>query len=378
MAGFYIHIPFCRKLCYYCDFHFTVSLKHKESLIDALIIEIQRRNAEFSDVIFDTIYFGGGTPSVLNIDEIMKILNAIYKHFKIAENPEVTFESNPDDLTHEYLAELKKHTPVNRLSIGVQSFHDKDLQLMNRRHTAHEAVESIVRSRIAGFNNINVDLIYGIPGMTLELWQQNLDTFQVMNLEHLSAYHLTFEPKTVFSHYVKKGKMVSVDEDTSIKQFELLLDFTRKNGYDHYEISNFAREGFYSKHNMAYWTGKPYIGIGPSAHSFLNSTRRFNVSNNTKYSESLLEGKDNYFETEQLDERTSYNEFILISLRTKWGVNVCKLQSTYGNEYWTYFNQNSQQFIDDGTLILAGENIALSSKGMLITDYVISELMIVD
>lgn len=378
MSGFYIHIPFCRKLCYYCDFHFTVSLKEKDRLIDALMLEIQERKKEFKDELFETIYFGGGTPSILQTDELVRIFNGIYNNFNVISDPEVTFEANPDDLSNEYLADLKKYTPISRLSIGVQSFNDNDLQLMNRRHNAHEAIESIVRSRVAGFNNINIDLIYGVPGMTAELWQKNLDTFKILNLEHLSAYHLTFEPKTVFSHYVKKDKIKPVDEDTSVMQYELLLDFAHKNGYDHYEISNFAREGFYSKHNLAYWTGKTYLGIGPSAHSYFQKQRRYNIRNNSEYIRSLIQGNTDHFETESISKQTSYNEYILISLRTKWGVNKQLLCNNFGESYLAGFNTYSERFFADGTLISDQDNVFLSPKGKFIADYVISELMVVD
>jgi oxygen-independent coproporphyrinogen III oxidase len=249
---------------------------------------------------------------------------------------------------------------------------------MNRRHNAQEAVESINRARNAGFNNLNIDLIYGIPGMTAKLWQQNLETFQLLDIEHLSAYHLTFEPKTIFSLNMKKGKMKPIDEDKSIEQFEILLDFTAKYGYDHYEISNFAREGFYSKHNLGYWTGEPYLGIGPSAHSFQRNQRRYNIRNNIKYIDSLLQGKKDHFESESIDLRTAYNEYLLISFRTKWGVSKTYLLENFGNDYLESFQKSSEKFLADKTLITNGDNCILSRKGKFIADYVIAELMIVD
>jgi oxygen-independent coproporphyrinogen-3 oxidase len=378
VAGLYLHIPFCRKLCYYCDFHFTVSLKDKSRLVDALILEIINRKDEYNDLIFDTIYFGGGTPSVLEIKEVESIFDAINKNCQIASNPEITFEANPDDLNQEYLTNLKSYTPINRLSIGIQSFVDKHLKLMNRRHNSMEAIESIYRSRLAGFSNINIDLIYGIPGMSLNTWENNLKIFKTLEVEHLSAYHLTFEPKTVFSHYLKKGKIKQIKENLSVRQFELLQSFAEEAAYDHYEISNFARNGYYSKHNLAYWTGKPYIGIGPSAHSFSGNERRWNISNNTKYCASILQNVNDYFEKEFMDLRTAYNDYLLTSLRTKWGINREVLRIKYGEKYLDYFNSLSQKFISDGTIISENQISFLSPKGKFIADFVISELMMVD
>jgi oxygen-independent coproporphyrinogen III oxidase len=378
VAGFYIHIPYCRKLCYYCDFHFSVSLKDKNKLVEALILEIQQRKDEYKDFVFDTIYFGGGTPSVLSIEEVSSIFDTINSNFQVSPNPEVTFESNPDDLTIKYLSELKEYSPVNRLSIGVQSFDDKDLKLMNRRHTAKEAVESIERSRKSGFNNINIDLIYGVPGMTLTTWLNNLKKFKSLELEHLSAYHLTFEPKTVFSNFLKKGKLIPVTEQKSLRQFEMLIHFAEENGYDHYEISNFAKEGYYSKHNLSYWTGKPYIGIGPSAHSFKENERRWNISNNTKYSDSLLNNNGIFFEKEYLDLQTSYNDYILTSLRTKWGSNKKFINEKFGMEILSYFLKTSDKFLYDGILFEKDDCLILSKRGIFIADFVISELIKVD
>lgn len=340
--------------------------------------EIVNRKEEFNTEVFDTIYFGGGTPSILSVDEIIRIIDSIYRNYRIADNPEVTFEANPDDLTEVYLNELKQKTPINRLSIGIQSFHNVDLLLMNRRHTSEEAINSIHRARNCGFNNINIDLIYGIPGMNAGLWQQNLEVFGSLDLEHLSAYHLTFEPKTVFSKYQKIGKLNPIDEENSIKQFEILLGFADSAGYDHYEISNFAKEGYYSRHNLAYWTGKPYLGIGPSAHSFYHNQRRYNIRNNVTYINSLLMGDTSHFETEVIDLQTSFNEYILISLRTKWGINLPTIQSKFGSSYVSAVMRNSEKFVKNGTLIVDHDNVLLSPEGKFIADYVISELMIVE
>lgn len=377
LAGLYLHIPFCRKLCYYCDFHFTVSLNRKEQLIHALCKELADRSEETGEDPFGTIYFGGGTPSVLSIAEIVKLFEVIYKNYQIEASPEITFESNPDDLNEEYLDNLKKYTPITRLSIGIQSFIDRDLSFLNRRHTAAEAMQSVKRSKKAGFSNLNIDLIYGIPGMSDEEWQKNLDTFRQLDIPHLSAYHLGIEPKTVFGHYQKKGKIKPVNEEASLKQFELLMDFAGHNGYDHYEISNFARTGFYSKHNLGYWTGEPYLGFGPSAHSFSRQQRRWNISNNTSYCESIENKGTGYFETEEIDLNKAYNEYILTSLRTKWGIDTGYILQTFGPEYRKSCKQGAQKFILQGILLRDRQKYWLSRKGILMADHVIRELIVV-
>jgi oxygen-independent coproporphyrinogen-3 oxidase len=377
LAGLYLHIPFCRKLCNYCDFHFTVSLKHKQQLIAALCKELANRSDEAGQDSFGTIYFGGGTPSVLSTGEIARLLEVIYKNYRIEPAPEITFEANPDDLDEEYLDNLKKYTPVNRLSIGIQSFIARDLSFLNRRHTAAEAIQSVEHSKKAGFSNLNIDLIYGIPGMTGKEWQKNLDTFKQLDIPHLSAYHLTIEPKTVFGHYQKKGILKPVNEEISLEQFEILMDFAEQNGYDHYEISNFARLNSYSTHNLGYWTGKPYLGFGPSAHSFSQQHRRWNISNNTAYCESIENGRTDYFETEDIDTNKAYNEYILTSLRTKWGIDTDHILEAFGTEYMESCDKGVQKFIESGILQRNRQRYMLSRKGILIADYVIEELMVV-
>jgi len=378
MAGLYIHIPFCKQLCYYCDFHFTISFKNKDRLIDSICAEISHRSGEFSDLVFETIYLGGGTPSILSINELERIFNTVGRYCTISETPEITMEANPDDLTVEYLFDLKNHTNINRLSIGVQSFHDVQLKLMNRRHTSLEAFKSIERAKNSGFNNINIDLIYGIPGMDLNDWQNNLELFLKLDIPHLSAYHLTFEPKTVFSHYVKKGTMHPVEEGKSIRQYEMLISFTENNAYDHYEISNFAKDNQYSLHNLAYWTGKPYIGIGPSAHSYLTDIRRWNISVNTKYCEGVEKNNQEYYESEIIDLKTAYNDYVLTSLRTKWGLDKEQILTKFGASFILECNKSAATFISEGTLIEDNQKIYFSRKGILIADYVISAMMIVD
>jgi oxygen-independent coproporphyrinogen III oxidase len=377
VAGLYLHIPFCRKLCFYCDFHFTVSLKDKERLVKALISELRNRKSEAEGIPIETIYLGGGTPSVLAIDELNGLFQAISENYAVSASPEITLEANPDDLTSAYLENIRKSTPVNRLSIGIQSFIDRDLLFLNRRHTAKEGFMRIKTAQEFGFTNLNIDLIYGIPGMSLTDWETNLRTFLELDLPHLSAYHLTIETKTVFGHYLKKGKITPVDETISMNQFELLMAFSESHGYDHYEISNLAKPGFYSKHNLAYWTGKPYIGIGPSAHSYSGNQRRWNISNNTRYCEALERKTTDYFETETIDTDTAYNEYLLTALRTKWGIDTRFIKENFGLRYFDLCRDEALRFIQDGTLLEIENYLILSTKGKFLADFVISAMMIV-
>ena len=375
MAGLYIHIPFCRRQCYYCDFHFTVSFRNKERVFKALLKEIEQRKNEVSNNIYNTIYFGGGTPSVLTIDELKELFFVIYTNYNINDLAEITLESNPDDLNQEYLELLKKYTPINRLSIGVQSFIDRDLQWMNRRHSSEDAAKCITRANSVGFRNLNVDLIYGIPAMLNDEWKRNLEMVNELFIPHLSAYHLTIEPKTVFAYYRKKGRLEIISEERSIEQFETLIEFAKQTGYEHYEISNFAKPGAFSQHNMGYWTQKSYLGFGPSAHSYDGKKRRWNVSNNTIYAESVEKDTSDYYHWESIDTSTAYNEYIMTSLRTMWGINLKYLEKCFGTDYSKYCLNEADQFIFSGKLIRGKENIFLSDKGKMVVDYVISALM---
>jgi oxygen-independent coproporphyrinogen III oxidase len=378
LAGLYIHIPFCRKLCYYCDFHFTVSVRWKERMMEALCMEIVSRKDEGNGKLYDSIYLGGGTPSILSVEQINVLLSALNKQYRIDLDAEITLEANPDDLSEEYLAELRKHSLINRLSIGVQSFQDKHLMIMNRRHNAVEARRSIERALSSGFSNINIDLIYGIPGLSNEEWLGNLEIFKGYRLPHLSAYHLTFEPKTVFTHYLKKGKLKEVNEESSLEQYNTLLDFAEQAGYDNYEISNFAFQDFFSRHNLGYWKGHEYIGFGPSAHSFNSKQRRWNKANNTIFMHSLETGRDDYYETEKIDHRTAFNEYLLTSLRTKWGISMPYLKRHFNDFLDSKFEKKIESFIENGSLGESIDNYFLSRKGKMISDYIISELMAVD
>jgi len=308
MAGIYIHIPFCKKLCHYCDFHRSLNLKDKSRMIKALVKEMERENGFLESEQIETIYFGGGTPSVLDYKEIMIIFEGLYKYFKISKEAEITFEANPDDLTKQYLIKLAK-TGINRLSIGLQSFSDQELRLLNRRHRGKTGINAVYDSKNAGFENISVDLIYGIPGMNIEIWENNLDIAFQMEIKHISAYHLTIEPNTIFSRYIKEGRIKMPEEDTGIEQFRVLIKKAAENKFIHYEISNFCQDGFFSKHNTNYWKQVKYLGLGPSAHSYNKDIRRWNVADNKKYMGSISKNKIP-FEKESLDNRKKYNEYI--------------------------------------------------------------------
>lgn len=378
MAGFYIHIPLCRKVCYYCDFHFVATLKHKDILVEALLSEIKQRSSNWKDLSFSTIYFGGGTPSVLSVDEINKITSQIYKYYKIEEDIEFTLEANPDDLSKEYLNELYNKTKINRLSIGVQSFHDKDLKFINRRHNGEQAQQSIKNAKEIGFNNLTLDLIYGIPGLSLIEWEENINTFLELEIPHLAAYHLSIEPKTVFGVFQKKNKIQAIDEELSVEQYNLLIKKLKTCGYEHYEISNFAKNERYSKHNTGYWKGSEYIGIGPSAHSYKEDIRRWNIANNTKYCEKIQIPPYEYYDFEQLTKTDRFNDYLLTSLRTTWGADLNFIESEYGNKYLAHCKKQIEKYSIHKHVEMNINKFKISEKGWLVSDAILSELFYQD
>jgi len=314
MAGIYIHIPFCKQACYYCDFHFSTSLKYKDELIQALIKEIKLQKDYLAGETVETVYFGGGTPSVLNADEINILLNTITNLHTVSANAEITLEANPDDLSKEKLQALRQ-TSLNRLSIGIQSFFDEDLAWMNRAHRANEAESSVKRAQDTGFENITADLIYGYPLLTDQKWKYNLDKIFALDIPHVSSYSMTVEPRTALASFIKTKKQQPMDEQQSAEQFILLMDAMQAHGFEHYEISNFCKPGNYSRHNSNYWKGVKYLGLGPSAHSYNGETRQWNVANNAKYIVAL-EKSEIPAETETLSEANRLNEYIMTSLRT--------------------------------------------------------------
>jgi oxygen-independent coproporphyrinogen-3 oxidase len=326
LSGLYIHIPFCKQKCNYCDFHFSVSVKNKDALLDALKNELIIRKNELNTPI-ETLYFGGGTPSFLSYDELASLFEIVFSNYQINYDAEITLEANPDDLNLTFLKDLKK-LKINRLSIGVQSFYDADLQFMNRAHSAKQAISSIKNAQDIGITNLTIDLIYGIPGLTKEKWESNLNTFLSLQIPHLSSYALTVEAKTVLAHAIKNKKIKPLDEHLAKQHFDLLKKVMSENDYMHYELSNFAKKGFLSKHNTSYWKGKQYLGIGPSAHSYNLKSRSWNIANNSKYIKAL-ENNTLPRETENLTESMRYNEYIMTGLRTIWGVNLKLVKENY-------------------------------------------------
>lgn len=375
MSGFYIHIPICRKVCYYCDFHFVASLKYKDILIEALLEEIKQKSENWKDTQFSTIYFGGGTPSVLSIEEINRITKQIYTYYKIDCNPEFTLEANPDDLSIEYLTNLKKHTTINRLSIGVQSFHDKDLTYINRRHDGNQAKQSILNAKEVGFTNLTIDLIYGIPGLTLSEWEQNINSFIELDIPHLASYHLSIEPKTVFGVFQKKNKIKPIQEDLSVAQYEMLTKHLKDAGYEHYEISNFAKAGKISEHNMGYWQGQKYIGIGPSSHSFNGIQRSWNVSNNTKYCDALLKSHETYSELEDLSEKDRFNDYLITSLRTNRGADLAYIKKMFSSVFIDYCTDILPKYIDQDILFQEDTRFIFTEKAWFTSDTTLSNML---
>jgi oxygen-independent coproporphyrinogen III oxidase len=378
MAGIYVHIPFCRKPCNYCDFYFCVSLNRKKELIEAIIVELHERNDYLSNEPIETIYFGGGTPSVLAADELNAILMQIRNNYEVSKTAEITIEANPDDLSKEYLRELSK-TAFNRLSIGVQSFNDTDLKWMNRRHNSEQSVNCIKNSITAGFSNISIDLIYGAPVMSNEEWINNIDMAISLNVPHISAYHLTYEPGTILMHKLNKSRIAQINEAKSEDQFNLLNKKIEQAGYVAYEISNFAILGMESKHNSNYWKQKSYLGIGPSAHSFNGQSRRWNLPSLKKYTRSLLNktAKDNgnYYEIEELTAVMKYNEYVLTGLRTVWGIQHKYINNNFDEKINQYFNDALQKQVLSGMLEESDGVITLPLIKRIISDKIILELI---
>ena len=375
MSGIYIHIPFCKQACHYCDFHFSTSMKKKDEMVLALAKEIQMRKSEFKDEVIETIYFGGGTPSRLPIADLKLQLDSIYENYSVAPYPEITLEANPDDLSEEYLIELSK-IGINRLSIGIQSFFEDDLVMMNRAHNAAEA-RKCLEEATKYFDNISLDLIYGIPGMSNEKWKQNIETALSFGIPHISSYALTVEPKTALNKLIQTGKIAKPNDEVAEAHFQILVETLEKNGFVHYELSNFAKENYFSKNNSAYWLGKKYIGIGPSAHSYDGISRSWNVSNNSIYLKSLEENKLPN-EIEILSKTDRYNEYIMTGLRTIWGVSLDRIEQEFGNEYLDYLHNQAQKFIDDDLLSIQNKILKPTQKGKFLTDGIASDLFLVN
>lgn len=375
MSGIYLHIPYCKQKCHYCNFYSFASSLFRNEFVDALLCEIDFRKNYLTDKKVNTIYFGGGTPSMLSVDEINRILTKIKANFDVSPKTEITLEANPDDLTEDKLKALKNETPVNRLSMGVQSFFNEDLLYLNRVHDGIQARKSIELALKNGFKNMTIDLIYGIPTLTEETWKKNLEIFFSYNLPHLSSYSLTVEPKTALSTLIRKGKMKNVDEEKSISHFKILLEKTAQNDYVHYEISNFAKDGFYSKHNSIYWLGGHYVGFGPSAHSFNGTSRQWNVSNMKKYTEAK-HVENVVKEKEILTKNQQFNEYVMTSLRTSWGCNTEHIENVFGRRYSKLLHENIKPFIDEKKVKKVGKTYFLTDFGKLFADGIAANLFV--
>jgi len=374
MSGIYFHIPFCKVKCNYCDFYRSTDLSYIPALLQAIEKELSIRKDYLTDRKIETIYFGGGTPSLLKKDQITGLLNLIYSNFDVAPNAEITFEANPDDLSPEYLAQLNS-SAINRLSIGIQSFSDNDLRFMGRRHTAQQAIDAVKNAQNAGFNNISIDLIYGIPGMSFLQWQRNLKQAFDLKVQHLSAYHLTYHEGTVLWSNLQKGILTEVLEDESLQQFEELIAQSAGRDFIQYEISNFALEGYYSKHNSSYWKQVEYLGLGPSAHSYNKTTRYWNPSDTMAYLKAIQEGKlaGDY---EVLSLTDQFNDYLITSLRTIWGLDKAVIEKEFGKEMLDYFNNSIQRLLTSGVIEERDNRVYITKKGIFISDSIIEELFL--
>lgn len=371
----YFHIPFCKQACHYCDFHFSTSLQYKADLLDAMHKEIEIRASYLEDKSIDSIYFGGGTPSILDTDEIARLIDSVSKHFDIKDTAEITLEANPDDINYEKLKQLRK-TSVNRFSIGIQSFFEEDLRWMNRAHNAQEADSSIKSVQDAGFENITCDLIYGYPLLTDEKWKSNMQKLIDLQIPHISSYAMTVENRTALAHFIKEGKSKPMDESQSESQMIMLIDNLTSNGFEHYEISNFAKDKHYAKHNTNYWRGKHYLGIGPSAHSFNGQSRSWNIAHNAKYI-SAINNNEPYNDVEYLSTENRFNEYIMTSLRTMWGVDINYIESEFGYDYKKLIEKGSAVFIEKNNIQVVDHLYTLTKSGKLLADFIASELFVI-
>ncbi|NIG52667.1 radical SAM family heme chaperone HemW [Chitinophaga sp. Cy-1792] len=374
MSGIYLHIPFCKQACYYCNFHFSTSVSQKDAMVKSILQEISLQKNYLGNDSIHTIYFGGGTPSLLSQSDLQQIMDTLHTHFNIAADAEVTLEANPDDLSPAKLQELKA-LGINRLSIGIQSFHEADLKWMNRAHNAQQAEDCIRNAQEAGFQNITIDLIYGGPGLSDEGWEYNVKKAIAFGIPHLSCYALTVEPGTALDHFIKKKKMEATDPEKAARHFEQLMQWVEEAGYEHYEISNFALPGWHSRHNSSYWKGLSYLGIGPSAHSFNGHSRQWNVANNALYIKSIEKGEVP-FEIETLTAEMQFNEYIMTSLRTAAGCDLGWVEERFGVDLARQLQSNCRQFIAKGWMVAQGTMLRLTKAGRLFADGIASDLFI--
>ena len=374
MSGIYLHIPFCKKACHYCNFHFSTSMRHADKMIAAIHAELQLRKMEAQRPV-ETIYFGGGTPSVLSKEHIVGMLDQVHQHYDVIQSPEITLEANPDDLTLEYMQALQE-AGINRLSIGIQSFHDSELKLMNRAHNASQALSSVTLAK-KEFDNVSIDLLFGNPNTTLDDWKRNLDHALQLEVPHISSYALTLEPKTALERFVDKGVVSLLDENVVEAQFHHLVDTLTQAGYDHYELSSFGKPGYHSQNNTGYWQGKTYLGIGPSAHGFDGNQRYWNVSNNASYMQQITKG-----ELPQTIEKLSvvdiFNESIMIGLRASWGVSLQAMENKLGLRYRQHLEDQAKRFMDEGLLHIENNALKTTRKGAFLADGISAELFLID
>ncbi|GHT09458.1 coproporphyrinogen III oxidase [Bacteroidia bacterium] len=370
MAGIYIHIPFCKKRCLYCDFFSSTNGEKKAQYVEALCEELHDRKDYLQGQVIETIYFGGGTPSQLSAGEFEKIFDTIHSIFEnISDNFEITLEANPDDITPDYLNSIQ-HLPFNRISLGIQSFDDKELQFLNRRHDAHSAITAIQLLQKERFDNISIDLMYGLPGQTPEIWEKTLRQAMDLDVQHISAYHLIYEENTPLFSLLEQGKITPVDEELSVQLFEILIDKLEDAGFEHYEISNFAKHGYRSRHNSSYWTGAHYLGIGASAHSYNGLSRQWNK-------ETLDAGyRAQDSDLEIIDAKTAYNDFIITRLRMKEGIDLRKMISLFDADKKTHCLQQAQKYIENQLLELKNNHLRLTRKGIFISDGIMSDLLL--
>lgn len=376
MAGIYLHIPFCKRRCIYCDFYSTTQSEKKNAYVAALCRELDQRKDYLQGERIETIYLGGGTPSQLEDKDFEQIFQTLHRLYDISPEAEITIEANPDDLTDEYVNMLRTF-PFNRLSMGIQTFQENILRLLHRRHTAQQAVEAFERCRKAGFTNISIDLMYGLPGETLQTWEADLRQAVSMKPEHISAYHLIYEEGTVLWKLREQHRVEEADEDLSVSLFTQLIHKLKDYGYQHYEISNFCLPGMYSRHNSSYWTGKKYLGCGPSAHSYNGISRQWNVSSLDHYIEQVNNG-ETYFEVEELDLYTRYNDFVITTIRTMWGMQLDVLKEQFGTKLYNYCLRMAQPHLSQGTLELSNGVLKLTEKGVFISDGIMSDMVWVD
>ncbi len=374
MSGIYIHIPFCAQACYYCDFHFSTNQQHKTTMVEMLCRELELRKEYLTERTISTLYFGGGTPSLLGREDFERLFKTIHEHYTLEQLSEITLEANPDDLTKEKIA-LLKSCGINRLSIGIQSFDDTQLRYMNRAHHSKQAIDAVKRAQDAGFENISIDLIYGIPSPNHILWKNDLDQAIALNVTHISSYCLTIEPATVFGRKKAKGTLAPENEEYNAQQFEILLESMALNNFEQYEVSNFSKPGYISKHNSSYWKDDHYLGIGPSAHSYDGESRQFNSASNQGYIDAL---KINNLPLtrELLDLKTKYNEYIMTRLRTKWGIDCSVLENKFGT-FFANFTETINKYQHEGFLIKEENTLKLTKKGLLIADKITEDLFLI-